>query len=179
MSFSPEGMMTYGFYFRAGTADVGYVNYGEESGYRLTLDPGKYTLSYSIVGWKAKPSITASVQRVGGEVAAQLSSAPTAFVSSNGSTSRITQSTDEQLSFEVAEKGDYILKWQLPKASSGYTEALLGNVRLVCNNTTGIATPVQLEETSGSEVFDLFGRKHTAPLAPGIYIMNGRKVVKK
>ena len=179
MSFSPEGMMTYGFYFRTGTADVGYVTYGEETGYRLTLEPGNYTLSYSIVGWKALPTVTASVQRVGDKEVARLAAAPTAFVSTSGSGSRITQTTDKQFSFEVTEKGDYVLKWQVPRASANFTEALLGNVRLVLNDPTGIVTPVQLEGNNSNEVYDIFGCKHVSPSAPGIYIKNGKKVIKR
>ena len=171
--------MTYGFYFRTGTADVGYVTYGEETGYRLTLEPGNYTLSYSIVGWKALPTVTASVQRVGDKEVARLAAAPTAFVSTSGSGSRITQTTDKQFSFEVTEKGDYVLKWQVPRASANFTEALLGNVRLVLNDPTGIVTPVQLEGNNSNEVYDIFGCKHVSPSAPGIYIKNGKKVIKR
>ncbi|MBQ2586735.1 MAG: hypothetical protein II570_07400, partial [Bacteroidaceae bacterium] len=66
MSFSAEGAMQYAFYFRTGTASNGYVSYGEDSKYRLSLTPGKYTLYYSTVGWKANPSVTAAIQTSSG-----------------------------------------------------------------------------------------------------------------
>ncbi|MBQ5461551.1 MAG: hypothetical protein IIT55_06900, partial [Bacteroidaceae bacterium] len=85
MSFSAEGAMQYAFYFRTGTASNGYVSYGEDSKYRLSLAPGKYTLYYSTVGWKATPSITAAIQTSSGTNVKTLVSTPKVSVSSNGS----------------------------------------------------------------------------------------------
>ena len=90
MSFSAEGAMQYAFYFRTGTASNGYVSYGEDSKYRLSLTPGKYTLYYSTVGWKANPSVTAAIQTSSGTNVKTLVSTPKVSVSSNGSSSRIT-----------------------------------------------------------------------------------------
>lgn len=48
MGFSAEGDMQYAFYFRTGTNAEGYISYGEKADHRLKLEPGKYTLSYSV-----------------------------------------------------------------------------------------------------------------------------------
>ncbi|MCQ2255459.1 MAG: hypothetical protein MJZ29_08175 [Bacteroidaceae bacterium] len=179
MSFSPEGKMAYAFYFRSGNNGTGYVSYGSEQNYRLQLSPGKYTLSFSIAGWKATPSVTAIIQKVRGKVTEEVFT-PTAIVSSNGSSARITETNDEKVSFEITEQTNYILKWELQKTNGGFNEALLGNVKLVKHDEeTGIDTPINLAEPSDAAIFDLSGRRVAYPSAPGIYIRGGKKIVVK
>lgn len=176
MSFSPEGKMAYAFYFRSGNNGTGYVSYGSEQNYRLPLAPGKYTLSFSIAGWKATPSVTAIIQKTRGKLTEQVYT-PTAIVSANGSSVRITETNDESLSFEITEQSNYILKWQLEKTNGGFNEALLGNVRLVCHDEqTGIDIPVLSGSSTDDVLYDLSGRKISKSAVPGVYIKNGRKV---
>ena len=59
------------------------------------------------------------------------------YISNNGSSVRITNATDLSFDFDVAEAADYILRWGIPKTSGGYSEALVGNIRLV-NNTASV-----------------------------------------
>lgn len=179
MSFSPEGKMAYAFYFRAGSTDVGYVDFGSETNYRLNLNPGKYTLSFSLVGWKATPTVTAIVQKVRGKIKEE-NFTPTTVISANGSSARITESDDEEMSFEITEQTNYILKWQVAKSSGGFNEILLGNIKLVKHDDiTGIETPVSLSAPSSSEIYDMTGRLVKNPTASGIYIRNGKKLVVK
>lgn len=176
MSFSPEGKMAYAFYFRSGNNGTGYVSYGSEQNYRLPLAPGKYTLSFSIAGWKATPSVTAIIQKIRVKLTEQVYT-PTAIVSANGSSARITETNDESLSFEITEQSNYILKWQLEKTNGGFNEALLGNVRLVCHDEqTGIDIPVLSGNSTDDVLYDLSGRKISKSAVPGVYIKNGRKV---
>ena len=179
MSFSPEGKMTYAFYFRTGNSYNGYVSYGSESDYRLTLSPGKYTLSFSIVGWKASPAITAIVQNTKG-IIQQESFVPTTTMSSYGSSARITETKDCKISFEITEQTNYILKWQIAKSSGGLNEALLGNIKLVKHDEeTGIETPINLTTPSDAAIYDLSGRRVKSTSAPGLYIRDGKKIVIK
>ncbi len=179
MSFSPEGKMTYAFYFRTGNSYNGYVSYGSESDYRLTLSPGKYTLSFSIVGWKASPAITAIVQNTKG-IIQQESFVPTTTMSSYGSSARITETKDCKISFEITEQTNYILKWQIAKSSGGLNEALLGNIKLVKHDEeTGIETPINLTTPSDAAIYDLSGRRVKSTSAPGVYIRDGKKIVIK
>lgn len=179
MGFSAEGAMQYAFYFRAGTGTAGYVSYGEKTNNRLALAPGKYTLYYSIVGWKANPSVTATVQTTGSKNIARLASKPKAYVSANGSSSRITQTTDFALDFEITDEANYLLKWTVAAATSGLNEALLGNVRLVKHE--GEETHI-LPLFPGSEdetIYDLMGRKVLRMNQNGIYIKGGKKILAK
>lgn len=180
MSFSAEGAMQYAFYFRTGTASNGYVSYGEDSKYRLSLAPGKYTLYYSTVGWKANPSVTAAIQTSSGTNVKTLVSTPKVSVSSNGSSSRITSTTDFALDFEITTQAYYLLKWTVAKASSGLNEALVGNIRLVRNNDDDTAISDIHGESSpaSSLIYNLQGQRLSAP-QQGINIINGKKVIVK
>ena len=180
MSFSAEGAMQYAFYFRTGTASNGYVSYGEDSKYRLSLAPGKYTLYYSTVGWKATPSITAAIQTSSGTNVKTLVSTPKVSVSSNGSSSRITSTTDFALDFEITNQANYLLKWTVAKASSGLSEALVGNIRLVRNNDDDTAiSDIHGESSPASTlIYNLQGQRLSAP-QQGINIINGKKVIVK
>ena len=180
MSFSAEGAMQYAFYFRTGTASNGYVSYGEDSKYRLSLAPGKYTLYYSTVGWKANPSVTAAIQTSSGTNVKTLVSTPKVSVSSNGSSSRITSTTDFALDFEITNQANYLLKWTVAKASSGLSEALVGNIRLVRNNDDDTAISDIHGESSPASTFiyNLQGQRLSAP-QQGINIINGKKLIVK
>ena len=180
MSFSAEGAMQYAFYFRTGTASNGYVSYGEDSKYRLSLTPGKYTLYYSTVGWKANPSVTAAIQTSSGTNVKTLVSTPKVSVSSNGSSSRITSTTDFALDFEITTQANYLLKWTVAKASSGLSEALVGNIRLVRNNDDDTAiSDIHGESSPASTlIYNLQGQRLSAP-QQGINIINGKKVIVK
>ena len=180
MSFSAEGAMQYAFYFRTGNAGNGYVSYGEDSKYRLSLAPGKYTLYYSTVGWKANPSVTAAIQTSSGTNVKTLVSTPKVSVSSNGSSSRITSTTDFALDFEITTQANYLLKWTVAKASSGLNEALVGNIRLVRNNDddTAISDIHGDSSPASTLIYNLQGQRLSAP-QQGINIINGKKVIVK
>lgn len=137
MSFSREGAMEYAFYFRSGANGSGIISYGEDASHRLNLEPGKYTLAYSTVGWKANPLINAIIQKVGSASNIKMvPSQPTAFISENGSSVRINNTTDFAIDFEITEADNYTVKWGIAKTSGGYSEALVGNIRLTRHDNT-------------------------------------------
>lgn len=162
MGFSSEGLMKYAFYFRTNTAADGYISYGEENNYRLNLEPGKYTLSYSTVGWKATPTVTAAVQTTSGSDIKTLDSTPSSFVSANGSSARITKTSDYSLDFEITKSDSYILKWIVKKATGGLNEVLVGNINLVRHDD---ATVIQIIPTANTQqpasIYDVQGRKQS------------------
>lgn len=178
MTFSVEGAMQYGFYFRAGTDAVGYVTYGEDANHRLTLEPGRYTLSYSTVGWKANPSVIGYVNTLSGTTIAKLTSTPKNNINLSGSSVRITSTTDKSFDFVIETAGNYILKWTVARASSGLNEALLGNIRLVRNEDEELDTSISVFEAdapSHSLIYNLQGQRLMHPQR-GINIINGKKV---
>lgn len=173
MGFSPEGAMQYAFYFRTGNSAAGYVCYGDETDYRLALEPGSYTLSYSLLGWKTKPNITVQVLKVGTSTPiASLSAAPQYSIDANGSSVRIVNVTDKQLDFEVTTAGNYLLRWVVPKSSGGYNEVLLGNIGLVRHG--GSSSIEQIGTFNGNaSVYDLLGSPVEQMESGKIYIENG------
>lgn len=162
MGFSAEGAMKYAFYFRTGTNNAGYVCYGEENGHNLYLEPGKYTLSYSTVGWKSTPYVNAAIQKLNGSNIKTMASRPEYFVSANGSATRIINTSDFNLEFEITTAGNHLLKWTVEKAATGYNEALVGNIILIRHSkeTNIITLP---ENYNGRNhiiaVYDIQGRK--------------------
>lgn len=183
MGFSAEGLMQYAFYFRTGNSASGYVSYGEDSKNRLHLEPGSYSLSFSTVGWKAKPSVTAAVQTTGSKNVKSVSATPKQFVSANGSSARITATTDNVLDFDIETAANYLLKWTIAKASSNLNEALLGNVRLVRHEENGDETLIELPGFAPAEqdgtTYDIMGRRANTLRPNTLYIKNGKKILVK
>ena len=160
MGFSAEGLMQFAFYFRTGNSADGYVSYGEENNYRMQLEPGKYTLYYSTVGWKATPKVTANILTTSGTNIASTVSTPEYFVSTNGSSARITKASDFALDFEITATDNYVLRWDVAKSSGGLNEALVGNIKLVRHDAG--ATLIQLPGLSSKNdvigIYDIQGR---------------------
>lgn len=175
MAFSPEGKMTHAFYFRAGTDALGYIVYGEDSAYRLSLEPGRYTLSFSTAGWKGAPEVKATVKGVTGPTIAETTVTPDVIIEENGTYERITATTDAELEFELTAQTNCVLRWQVPKAAGGYNEALVGNIRIT-NSDTGATIDVLVPQTDDA-TYDLQGRRITGTPAPGIYIRHGKKFI--
>lgn len=175
MAFSPEGKMAHAFYFRSGTDALGYICYGEESDYRLSLDPGKYTLRFSTVGWKGTPEVKATVKGLTGKAIAETMVTPEHVVEENGSAERITATTDAELEFELSAQTNMVLRWEVPKSSGGYNEVLVGNIRITRQDTGGAADPVAPQRDDAT--YDLQGRRITGTPAPGIYIRHGKKFI--
>ena len=152
--------MQLAFYFRTGNSNDGYVSYGEENNYRLQLEPGKYTLHYSTIGWKGTPKVTANILTTTGTNIASAVSTPEYFISANGSSARITQASDFALDFEITATDNYVLRWDIAKSSGGLNEALVGNVKLVRHDAG--ATLIQLPGLSSKNdvigIYDIQGR---------------------
>lgn len=176
MTFSAEGSMQYAMYFRTSNAENGYVSYGEETNSRLHLAPGKYTISYTTVGWKSNPPINFQIQTQTGTRVEQLRSDPKSFVSDQGV--RINQPTDWSMDVEIITDGNYLLKWYISKSSGGLNEALLGNVRIVLHQDSEGASISNAKSIQSEDdiLYDLLGRKVSNPRPGMIYIRNGKKV---
>lgn len=180
MRFNAEGMMSYAFYYRSSTKSEGYVSYGEDPEYRLNLDAGKYTLSYSTVGYKSMQTVTAVVLTSGNNQVAKLVSTPKVAISDNGSSIRIIETTDYVLDFELKSGGNHILKWIVAKPTGGMAETLLGNVKLVrhTDESTGIKQEILLPASGDSAYYNLNGQRVGRDYR-GIVIHRGKKIIKK
>lgn len=180
MRFNAEGMMSYAFYYRSSTKSAGYVSYGEDPEYRLNLDAGKYTLTYSTVGYKSMQTVTAVVLTSGNNQVAKLVSTPKVAISDNGSSIRINETTDYVLDFELKSGGNHILKWIVAKPTGGMAETLLGNVKLVrhTDGSTGIKQEILLPASGDSAYYNLNGQRVGRDYH-GIVIHRGKKIINK
>ena len=148
-----QGYQGKALYWRNGTAE-----YGRLSGYPLTLEPGKYTLTFAMAAWKGSPSYKANILKSGGGTV-KSSPSLTATPNANGNGSAdLSGAKLNSLEFEVTQKGNYIIQFQ--RTSGGYDEYLLLECRLKADATTGIAT--------NTIHYSLFTSK-----APGIYSPSG------
>lgn len=179
MGFNAEGLMRYGFYFRSGTSGTGYVSYGEDTSKRLNLDAGKYTLTYSMVGYKGTPTVIAYVKTSSKTVVAKQTCTPKATISDNGANARITETTNFSLDFEVKSGGNHILMWEVVKSSGGFNEMLVGNIKLVRHDDapTGIEAITRPAASSDDALYNLQGQKVGRDYH-GVVIRNGKKAMR-
>ncbi len=180
MGFNAEGLMRYAFYFRSGTNGPGYASYGEDASHRLNLDAGKYTLSYSMVGYKGMPAVTASVTTTSNVLVEKLPSTPKVRIDSNGSSARIVSTTNYSLDFEVKDAGNHILKWVVAKSSAGLNEMLVGNIKLVRHKegATGISDTEVMVPSGVETLYNIQGQR-VGDGYRGLVIRNGRKIFVK
>ncbi len=129
--FSTEGQFSSGLYFR-GSSTSGTATYGLFNDNRLTIEPGKYRLSYSAVGWKEALPVTASVLKTNGRVV----ESKTLQVTNNlagvsGASMRINNSIEDSIIFDVSSTDNFLLRWSVPSQSAGFAEMIIGNIKLV------------------------------------------------
>ena len=114
------------------------AEYGRQSSYPLTLQPGNYQLVFAMAAWKGTPTYQARIIRSNG-AAVKASATITAKPDLNGNgAGNISTAERQTLNFEVTAEGNYII--QFKEIGSGMQEFLLAECRLRDLNTTGIAT---------------------------------------
>jgi len=153
--------------------------YGRQTSYPLTLEPGDYTMTYSMAAWKSSPRYRTQILTYAGDVLAENSTA-IATPNANGSTSASVKSAKQQtLKFSVATKGNYVISFTNTDYLSGYDEFLL----LMCQINKDIETTSILDATTDvnpldAPYYDLSGRRvDPDALTPGVYIRRGKKII--
>ena len=114
------------------------AEYGRQSSYPLTLQPGSYQLVFAMAAWKGTPTYQARIIRSNG-AAVKASATITAKPDLNGNgAGNISTAERQTLNFEVTTADNYII--QFKEIGSGMQEFLLAECRLRDLNTTGIST---------------------------------------
>lgn len=168
------------------------AEYGRQTAYPLTLEPGNYKFTFAMAAWKGTPKYKAQLLGSDGNAVVEsemLSATPNA----NGNTSASVKSAKSQeLEFEVTKKGKFYISFTDATTTSGMHEFLLLECRINEVITTGIAqypspntqhpspntqtpSPVTIYSPSGSVL---------KTLRPGLNIVTGadgktRKVIVK
>ena len=172
----------YGLYFRniGGSAHQGWAKYGlSDGGTTLSLAPGQYTLKYKVCNWNMANfgSVELNIEkRANGESVAKQTYMPTINIG-NVASNNFGNPEQQSLEFDITEQGDYVIA--IYSAASEWSDCIVGQLSLTANSfsSTDIEVIDNLRLGSG-DVYDLQGRK-VSVLRKGIYIQNGKKILKK
>ena len=172
----------YGLYFRniGGSAHQGWAKYGlSDGGTTLSLAPGQYTLKYKVCNWNMANfgSVELNIEkRANGESVAKQTYMPTINIG-NVASNNFGNPEQQSLEFDITEQGDYVIA--IYSAASEWSDCIVGQLSLTANSfsSTDIKVIDNLRLGSG-DVYDLQGRK-VSVLRKGIYIQNGKKILKK
>jgi hypothetical protein len=147
----------------------------------LTLHEGRYAIKYKVCNWNQPEfsPVTLSIQHMDGEEIASETYTPT--VNINGDTAnRFLGVNQRTFMFDVPETGDYVIVFYTAAARS--SDFVLGavNIQAANFNPVSIAHVKEDKKATSSYAYDLIGRKFsTENLKPGLYIIDGRKVMIK
>ena len=145
------------------------AEYGRQSAFPLTLEPGDYTLTWAMAAWKGTPTYKASILPLGSSTALATSSVFTAAPNANGSmTSDLSSAKLQTLKFTVASKGNYVIRFAA--ATSGYLEYLLLDCRVKAVETPTSIELVNATETEVKKIYDLSGVRRQS-MQPGLNIV--------
>ena len=132
------------------------AEYGRQTAYPLTLEPGTYKLAFTMAAWKGSPKYKASILNAAGSTIAS-SEALTAAPNANGDkTTDLSSAEGQELTFTVTEAGNYIISFTDENGGSG--EFLLLECSVYAAGTTGIRL-VNADGTQSTEIYDLSGRR--------------------
>ena len=152
-----------GLYWREVKAE-----YGRQSAYPLTLEPGKYKLSYAVAAWKGTPKYKVAVLQKSNSTAVATSAVATATPNADGNTgANLSSAKLNVLEFDVTQGGDYVLSFQ--NAGGGFEEFLLLECRVNTATVSGI-TNVEADAAREPGIYSLSGVRLQS-LQPGVNIV--------
>ena len=161
-----------GLYWREVKAE-----YGRQSAYPLTLEPGKYKLSYAVAAWKGTPNYKVAVLQKSSNAAVATSSVAAATPNANGNTgANLSSAKLNVLEFNISKSGDYVLSFQ--NAGGGFEEFLLLECRVNTATVSGI-TNVEADAAREPGIYSLSGvRLQSLQLGVNIVVTSDGKVRK-
>ena len=136
------------------------AEYGRQTAYRLTLEPGDYKLTYAMAAWKGTPKYKVQVLDLSTGEQVAVSQTFTATPNANGSSSANVKSAQlRELPFTIAKASNYVISFSNESQSSGLDEFLLLECRVNSVVASGIIATQQLSEGTATTVYDLSGRR--------------------
>jgi hypothetical protein len=149
------------------------AEYGRQTAYPLSLQPGQYQLSFAMAAWKGTPKYKVSILNATTGKSVAASDVMTATPNANGNTTaNLTSAKNQELAFSISEAGNYYVRFTDDSNVGGFTEFLLLECRInTVINPDGIEsfqlTPIGQEPEA---IFDLQGRRQPA-LRHGVNIV--------
>ena len=97
----------------------------------------------------------------------------------NVASNNFNSPAQQTFEFDITEQGDYAIA--IYSAASGWSDCMVG--QLILANSSYVATGIEDQTVSGQSsdgiCFDLQGRQVSHPSRAGLYIINGKKVLKR
>ncbi|MBP5800215.1 MAG: hypothetical protein J6W43_09955 [Prevotella sp.] len=172
----------YGLYVQnAADERTGWAKFGDKtSNSYLTLRAGHYAVKYKVCNWNHPEflPVTLSIERLDGQVVASETYTPTVNIGAKTSNKFI--GVDQQtFEFDIPETGDYVVAFYTDTVKNA--DFVLGLVTLhaISFESVGISH-VTTDKADSPYAYDLSGRRLSKKnLKPGLYIIDGHKVVIK
>ena len=140
-----------------------YAEYGKQTAYPLTLDPGSYKLTFAMAAWKGTPKFKAQILNASDAVVEE-SATYTATPNANGvSSANLSTAKIYELPFTVTTKGKYTIRFTDVTTTGGYHEFLL----MQCGVNT-------VEETDAIDYVEDSEKGQQA--VEGIYSLSGARL---
>ena len=148
------------------------AEYGRQTAYPLTLEPGSYKLTFAMAAWKESPKYMVRILSANGSVVAT-SQTYTAAPNANGSTTAdLSSAVRRELDFDITNKGKYIISFADATTTGGYHEFLLLECRLSAVALAGITNLAVSEPVSGVAIYSTSGLRRQS-LEKGLNIVVG------
>ena len=167
----------------SGQEKAAWARFGDKKGRsHMTLHAGNYSLLSRVVNWNQADHtpVIYAIEDMNGEVVATKTFTPTGNVGGN-TANKFKTGRGQTFTFDIAQTGDYVLSFYADATKNA--DFVLGMATLEANsfNETGIEELRSDERPQDKQgCFDLSGRRLDAnDLKPGLYIIDGRKVVKR
>lgn len=180
--FVAGGDFNTGFYLSARNFDECKLSYGSDTNHRLHLQAGKYQLSFYSTFWNegslnAASSFDAGITSL--ETSQDILTAPALESTGNlaeNSNQLVTGATPHYLTFTVEKDGDYELYFRM---SQGWNAVIIGGIKIRSEENTGISSITSdVNKKADASWYNLQGQSIVHP-TNGIFIHNGKKVVKR
>ena len=173
-----------------------WAKFGDPTGRsQMTLHAGRYTLRYKLCNWNRSDfsPVTVAIETLAGEEVASQVYTPNVNIGGKVD-KKFTGVTQQTFQFDIPETGDYVLVFYTDAAKN--SDFVLGPATIQATSfvATGINEIKNEESGKWNEeggkwhedtVYDLSGRRisnlnsQNSNLKPGLYIINGKKVVMK
>lgn len=170
----------------SGKENYAWARFGDSAARSyLKLHAGHYVLKNKVVNWNCPQlsPVTYTIEKLDGQQVASMVYTPAKNVGANTANS-FSSGRSKSFEFDIDETGDYVISYYA--AAEKDADFVLGMATLEAKSfsETGISEAVQRTASPAPQgCIDLSGRRISAPstsgrpLSPGLYIINGRKVV--
>jgi hypothetical protein len=137
------------------------AEYGRQTAYPLSLQPGQYQLSFAMAAWKESPKYKVQVLNASTGRAVATSEVITATPNANGSTgANLTSAELHEIPVNITAQGKYIIRFTNESRYGYFDEYLLLACDLRLDPSSGIHTPYA--ETTTPAIYSISGVRQSA-----------------